>query len=89
MEISRDGRRVPELIDTSAPRSGGGIYTQTGRRGRETSRVGKGERERERETERDIYGSLRTARVNWSRVSGPEFARITRDLADSASSRSS
>lgn len=51
MEISRDGRRVPELIDTSAPRSGCAGYTTHKLAGEQEKRVGK------RERERDIYGS--------------------------------
>lgn len=78
MEISRDGRRVPELIDTSAPRSGCAGYTTHKLAGEQEKRVGK----REREKEREIY-TVVGARELVSRIEGPEFVRITRDLAHS------
>lgn len=76
MEISRDGRRVPELIDTSAPRSGCAGYTTHKLAGEQEKRVGKRERERE------IYTVVGTRELV-SRIEGPEFVRITRDLAHS------
>lgn len=76
MEISRDGRRVPELIDTSAPRSGCAGYTTHKLAGEQEKRVGK------RERERDIYTVVGTRELV-SRIEGPEFVRITRDLAHS------
>lgn len=51
MEISRDGRRVPELIDTSAP-GPGAEYTHTSRQ--RARKRGASERARETERERDV-----------------------------------
>ena len=72
MEISRDGRRVPELIDTSALGAARQNIHTSCQRERETSgSKGKGrrrEKERERERQRPRVGSSRVVRtvcVNW------------------------
>ena len=70
MEISRDGRRVPELIDTSALGAARQNIHTSCQRERETSgSKGKGRRrEKERERQRPRVGSSRVVRtvcVNW------------------------